>query len=90
MQLQDLKSLLTFVFPVRIDCEERLANLRTVLHHLEVLGCRMIVLEADAVATLGDEAWPDGVEYTFVEDASTVFHRTRYINELREFGISLE
>lgn len=33
----------------------------------------MLVLEADAVPALGDEAWPDGVEYTFVEDASAVF-----------------
>ena len=82
MQLQDLKSLLTFVFPVRIDCEERLTNLRTVLRHFEGLGCRMIVLEADAVSALGDEVWPDVVEYIFVEDASKIFHRTRYINEL--------
>lgn len=82
MQLQDLKSLLTFVFPVRIDCEERRENLRVVLRQLDGLGCRMLVLEADAVPALGDEAWPDGVEYTFVEDASAVFHRTRYINEL--------
>lgn len=82
MQLQDLKSLLTFVFPVRIDCEERRENLRAVLRQLNGLGCRMLVLEADAVPALGDEAWPDGVEYTFVEDASMVFHRTRYINEL--------
>lgn len=82
MQLQDLKSQLTLVFPVRIDCEERRENLRVVLRQLDGLGCRMLVLEADAVPALGDEAWPDGVEYTFVEDASTVFHRTRYINEL--------
>ena len=82
MQLQDLKSQLTFVFPVRIDCEERRENLRAVLRQLDGLGCRMLVLEADAVPALGDEAWPDGVEYTFVEDASTVFYRTRYINEL--------
>ncbi len=42
----------------------------------------MIVLEADAVSALGDEVWPDVVEYIFVEDASKIFHRTRYINEL--------
>ena len=82
MQLQDLKSQLTLVFPVRIDCEERRENLRVVLRQLDGLGCRMLVLEADAVPALGEEAWPDGVEYTFVEDASKVFHRTRYINEL--------
>lgn len=60
MQLQDLKSQLTLVFPVRIDCEERRENLRVVLRQLDGLGCRMLVLEADAVPALGDEAWPDG------------------------------
>ena len=54
MQLQDLKSLLTFVFPVRIDCEERRENLRAVLRQLDGLGCRMLVLEADAVLHLDD------------------------------------
>ena len=52
MQLQDLKSQLTLVFPVRIDCEERRENLRVVLRQLDGLGCRMLVLEADAVLRL--------------------------------------
>ena len=56
MQLQDLKSQLTLVFPVRIDCEERRENLRVVLRQLDGLGCRMLVLEADAVPALGEEA----------------------------------
>ena len=38
MQLQDLKSQLTLVFPVRIDCEERRENLRVVLRQLDGLG----------------------------------------------------
>ncbi len=82
MQLQDIKSLLTFVFPVRIDSEERRENLRAALHHLGGLGCRMIVLEADATSALGNERWSDRTDYTFIEDSSPVFHRTRYINEL--------
>lgn len=82
MQLQDISSLLTIVFPVRVDCEERQANLCTVLQHLAGLRCRMIVMEADTVPALDKEDWPDMVEYTFVEDTSPVFHRTRYINAL--------
>lgn len=82
MQLQNIKSLLTIVFPVRIDSEERRKNLHTVIHHLSGLRCRIIVLEADAKSALDDEKWPDGVDYTFVKDVSPVFHRTRYINVL--------
>ncbi len=77
-----MKSLLTIVFPVRIDSKERLENLRTALRHLAGWGCRIIVLEADGTPALEAEAWPEHVEYTFVEDTSAVFHRTRYINEL--------
>ncbi|MDE6159734.1 MAG: hypothetical protein K2F69_06575 [Bacteroidaceae bacterium] len=82
MQLQNIKSLLTIVIPVRIDSEERRKNLRAVLRHLAGLGCRIIVLEADATSTLSGEIWPDGVEHLFVKDFSLVFHRTRYINVL--------
>ncbi len=82
MQLQDLSTQLTFVIPVRVDCGERADNLRAVLRHLCVLGCRVLVLEADAAPALGGADWPDAAEYTFVEDASPVFHRTRYINTL--------
>lgn len=77
-----MKPLLTIVFPVRIDSEERLVNLHTALRHLTGLGCRIIVLEADGTPALKAEAWPENVEYTFVKDTSAVFHRTRYINEL--------
>lgn len=82
MLLQDIKSLLTFVFPVRIDCHERLINLRAVTRYLAVCGCRMIVLEADAKSALSNEVWPDVVEHVFMEDTFAVFHRTRYINVL--------
>lgn len=82
MQLQDIKSRLTFVIPVRIDCEERLANLHTVCRYLAVSGCRIIVLEAASEPALLNEGFPDGVECLFVEDKAERFHRTRYINDL--------
>lgn len=82
MQQQDLRTQITFVIPVRVDCRERADNLRAVLRYLGVLGCRILVLEADAAQALGDMDWPDTAEYTFVEDASPVFHRTHYINAL--------
>lgn len=82
MQLQDLKPLLTFAIPMRNDCPERQENLRTVLRFLGELGCRIRVLEADAAPTLKEKDWIHSAEYTFVEDTSPVFHRTRYINRL--------
>lgn len=77
-----VKQILTVVIPVRIDCEERKANLRTVLSLLSVLDCRILVLEADSKAKLQNENWILGVEYLFIKDDSPVFYRTRYINML--------
>ena len=77
-----IKQLFTVVIPVRIDCEERKANLRTVLSLLSVLDCRILVLEADSKAKLQNENWILGVEYLFIKDNSPVFYRTRYINML--------
>lgn len=82
MQLQDLKPLLTFVIPVRIDSPERTENLRAALRFLGGLGCRVLVLEADAAPALEGQDWLRPAEYTFVSDAAPVFHRTRYINRL--------
>lgn len=73
---------LTIVIPVRIECEERGANLRTILRHVIPLGCRIIVLEADSESKLGMEEWQGKVDYVFIEDINPIFHRTKYINIL--------
>lgn len=72
---------LTIVIPVRIDSEERKANLKAVLLHIYGLGCRVLVLEADSHPRLDKEEWMEKTDYTFVKDESPVFHRTRYINK---------
>ena len=77
-----MKPLLTFVIPVRIDSPERTENLRAALRFLGGLGCRVLVLEADAAPALEGKDWLRPAEYTFVSDAAPVFHRTRYINWL--------
>lgn len=77
-----IKQLLTIVMPVRIDSDERKANLRAVLSYISRLGCRIIVLEADSEPKLQDEDWVRLAEYIFVKDESSVFHRTKYINHL--------
>ena len=73
---------LTIGIPVRIDSKERKANLSAVVKHLSALQCRIIVLEADAHTNTDNIGSIDNVDYVYVEDTNTVFHRTRYINQL--------
>lgn len=88
MYMQDMNmhpqicEFLTFVIPVRIDSEERKENLLTVIEFLAVMQCHIIVLEADALPHVNEIDCMNNVEYLFIEDKNTVFHRTHYINEL--------
>ncbi len=77
---------LTIGIPVRIDCEEREANLLAVIRHLAVLRCRIIVLEADVQPHVSDICNKEQVDYRFVEDTNKVFHRTHYINQLLQMS----
>lgn len=83
----DLSSLLSIVMPVRIDSDERMANLKAVLRHVCALGCRVILLEADVQSAFKDSNEIDTetmkcIKHEFVVDSSLVFHRTKYINRL--------
>lgn len=77
---------LTIGIPVRVDSKERKANLSTVVKHLSALRCRIIVLEADAHPNVDDIDCMDNVDYIFMKDKNTVFHRTRYINILLQMA----
>lgn len=79
----EIRECLTIGIPVRIDSEERMTNLCTVVSYLAKLSCRIIVLEADVQRHIQDIMKCSGVvDYRFVEDANPVFHRTHYINML--------
>ncbi len=85
--MPDLSTLLTIIMPVRIDSDERMTNLKAVLHHVCGLGCRVILLEADEHSAFKDSDEMDAetvkcIRHEFVEDSSPVFYRTRYINRL--------
>ncbi len=89
MQLQNMNKineLLTIAIPVRVDSEERKANLHTVLDFLSGLRCRIIVLEADDKPILETEVWLGNAEYIFVKDTSSVFYRTMYINKILQMS----
>lgn len=73
----------TFIIPVRIDSPERSANLDTIL---EQLSCRrdasILILEADIMPLYKMKKEYSNVRYCFVEDCNSVFHRTKYLNQL--------
>lgn len=78
-----MNSLLTIVLPVRIDCRERLDNLKAVLTWIDKMEYPIILLEADRSPKTNTliEAFKH-IRYHFVEDCQKVFYRTKYINDL--------
>ena len=73
---------LTVVIPVRVDSDERLANLEAVLRFLTDLGggIHIILIESSPVSRLKTVAETYRVE--FIHEVSTgPFHRTRLLNE---------
>lgn len=80
-----IEKVLSIVIPVRIDSDNRLANLKTVLGWTKNIGCRLTLLESDKSPRLsGISKKYAHVDYVFVYDTAPVFHRTKYINELLE------
>jgi predicted glycosyltransferase involved in capsule biosynthesis len=81
--LTDILNDVTFVFPVRVDCMERQANLQTVLHFLiKETDSWFIILEADKEPKLNLPFKTKRIRYIFVEDKDPIFHRTKYLNQL--------
>ena len=73
----------TFVFPVRVDCEERQANLQAVLSILiKETDSQFIILEADQKPKLNLSFKTDRIKSIYIEDKNPVFHRTKYLNQL--------
>ncbi len=88
MYMQDMNThprigkCLTFGIPVRIDSKERKENLLAVIGYLAAIQCHIIVLEADALPHVSETGCMNNVEYRFIEDTNTIFHRTHYINDI--------
>ncbi len=92
MYMQNMKTnpiiseCLTIGIPVRIDSEERKANLQVVIKYLALLQCRIMVLEADEQPLAADLCRKNSVDYRFIKDTNAVFHRTHYINLLLQMA----
>jgi predicted glycosyltransferase involved in capsule biosynthesis len=73
----------TFLFPLRIDSEERLANLNTVIKFISNhFITSYIVLEADKTRKVNGNELNTLIRYEFLEDKNEFFHKTKCINHL--------
>jgi len=73
---------ITFVIPVRIDCQERIRNLCVLLKQLnKITGSSVIILEADSKPRFECKE-NNFISYHFIEDHDPVFYRTKYRNIL--------
>lgn len=78
-----IDDMVTFVIPFRIDSSERQRNLDLLLEQLSKRkGTRIILLEADTGSIYKVKKNYPNVRYLFVKDNSSVFYRTKYVNEL--------
>lgn len=73
----------SFLIPVRIDSEDRLENVYIITKFIhQYFHTNIILIEADDVQKLDPSQLPDTLQYHFIKDDNTGFHRTRYNNLL--------
>ena len=79
---------LTFLIPVKIESEDRVRNLTTVLTYiLNKFDAKILVQEHDKVQRFNDLVLPnipksDNIEYTFDPQTNNYFHKTKILNDL--------
>ena len=79
---------LTFLIPVKIESEDRVRNLTTVLTYiLKKFDAKILVQEHDKVQRFNDLVLPnipksDNIEYTFDLQTNNYFHKTKILNDL--------
>lgn len=79
MKKNNLKDV-TFLIPIRIDCQERLENLILAVQFLrDYFKTEIIVLEADSQEKV---YLSEDIIKIFREDHDPIFHRTKYINQM--------
>ncbi|MDQ1090495.1 galactosyltransferase-related protein [Siphonobacter sp. SORGH_AS_1065] len=71
----------TFLIPIRIDSNDRLNNLYTIISFInKYFNTNIIIIEADTFQHIDILKLPQCTEYIFIEDNSEDFHRTKYNN----------
>lgn len=73
----------TFLFPLRIDSDERLANVKTVINYIyKYFETSFIVIEGGTTRKFNAEGLNAPFSYDFQEDKNAFFYKTKYINHL--------
>tara|TARA_R110002020_G_scaffold475301_1_gene709514 strand:- start:8273 stop:9058 length:786 start_codon:yes stop_codon:yes gene_type:complete len=74
----------TFIIPLRIDTIKRLENTLLVVDFLlKNFNTKINIVEASRYnSNLLERLLPESVNYLFVEDFDSIFHRTKYINQM--------
>lgn len=81
LQRYDLNDV-TFIIPIRMDSEDRLQNLDLITRFLRKhFNTHILVVEKDDIPRINPRTLPKGVNYTFTEDRTRNFHRTRILNQ---------
>ena len=74
---------ITFCIPVRVESEYRKRNLFTLLEYLnKEIETNFIILEADEERKINLPTKFSEIDYVFVQDYDSIFHRTKYINQM--------
>lgn len=72
----------TIVIPIRVDSDDRIANLKTIIRLYSTLeNIYFIIWEADNFQRLHIEE-SERINYSFYKDINPVFHHTYYRNEM--------
>jgi len=78
IDLQDV----TLIIPVKIDSDDRLKNFNATYNYLvENLNTNIIIYEMDTTSRIGNLVGSH-TTYMFEKNDTSVFHRTRYLNEM--------
>ena len=73
----------TFLIPIRIDTNDRLENLYTIINYIDQnFNTTIILLEADKQQVVDRTLLPSIVKTIFIKDKEFWFHRTRYNNHM--------
>ena len=81
---------LTFLIPVKLESQDRVRNLRTVITHLvSNYDAKIIVKECDTEprfeSLVGSEL-KDRINYSFEKQTQSFFHKTKLLNDMIEMS----
>ena len=82
---------LTFLIPVKLESQDRVRNLRTVITYLvSNYDAKIIVKECDTEprfeSLVGTQNFKDRINYSFEKQTQSFFHKTKLLNDMIEMA----